>query len=1242
MLRVGFLALGCMVFAACTSRVEQQREPSNLMQEADNVRIGALELKPGNPNNQYLILGIDRTNAPPFTFKANLKDFGFKGENIEAVEPKFLISMNRLGPVDVHSFDLSVPDLSHIAHDRSGRIINTTSSAGAGEWNTVRINRLPSKLLEVGKAHDAILLRAAFAIVLKVLQLAPTPLSVASRAIVVGEGHNRSKKDVEAQWLQYLVSQALDHDNVAVLKKYLSESQLRTLGAELSVRYNREWDFAGLGASKVEAHEQYDVFRNVRRGHMATNFARLSRIANMQGFLVVPMTPHFALVYADAQWLDSKTFSKANYNSQYLSADASEKLGQKYKEIINDQSLIPIGVFALSESGAPLEMIDFSEPLKHAKNERIKKTAQAAKEIGYGFIPIPYLTMGLTVAEGVIKFVVRKHGSTVLNYRVRASGELQAAIESGLVDIDTNSILVAAIEDNLSSYGFPPEQIDYYKKALQSPDKETVQKTTQDVLAAIAQREERMGRLIPEGERDQGRRQLGKYVWMERLKFRLNSSRTVERTIASLESSALATEKKWLVEEQLRQKKLTPSEAVMKVAKTPAYPWDKDAVTPVILFLVDGLRPDRLKEAVKQQHLPYLEQLFVKRGVEFESYSPRSITLPSWASALTGFDIDEHGLKSNTPANRFSDGKFSESYLDYRKDVFFPAYWSQNRSYKHLSESGVNWLPRYYFKHETLLSYMPINDGEYPPLGYLAKQAVTEIPKFLYKIHDAAETLDRSQAARMARLINDQASVLKDEINKGKRKSPSFRFVALWLASVDHFSHKNSHRLNESMKIVDDSIGLIVEATKGHPVLKDAFVYLISDHGHIGGPEKAQHSHFLDNTQFNLTHFFAGDFIEHQKYRFNVGSPESPEPDFDLKFLSEFLIQPFRYTYPRANQERDVLLDYSGDSLAQVYLRPESGWASERRYTFAELRDFKLSSGGSMTRYDLVGDLLNVRLRNLESASDKVLADKVRTQSSGGRPVQYFAMALQGPEAKSSAQSLVGLESQESLSREPVLVVDRNQNMGLIVSREVLGETLFQYLVIEQFVQDPQSGAFSAKLSFDSAKDPLGLKGPLDWKAEREWIASQQQSPRPTVIPSLIRVLTNTKKVDAEYKRRAENPDFILSANWGFNFNSGHETQSDHGGLLKEEVRNTFIMSRLGERAFPGYFMVKGPVLLKDVAPTVLDTAGLQVSALTSGKSLKPVAEAVLASPFRRPASDGDFSMSADRGLYYLESAENN
>jgi arylsulfatase A-like enzyme len=124
------------------------------------------------------------------------------------------------------------------------------------------------------------------------------------------------------------------------------------------------------------------------------------------------------------------------------------------------------------------------------------------------------------------------------------------------------------------------------------------------------------------------------------------------------------------------------------------------------------------------------------------------------------------------------------------------------------------------------------------------------------------------------------------------------------------------------------------------------------------------------------------------------------------------------------------------------------------------------------------------------------------------------------------------------------------------------------------------------------------------------------------LLSTFVRSLTLDAPARALPQRQAETPDFLLTANWGFNFNSGTELHSDHGGLFAEETRNTFVLSRIGSRAFSRRYQARGPVLIKDLTPTLLEIAGRKADTGISGQSLKSIAESlVLEMNQRDPAS---------------------
>jgi len=62
----------------------------------------------------------------------------------------------------------------------------------------------------------------------------------------------------------------------------------------------------------------------------------------------------------------------------------------------------------------------------------------------------------------------------------------------------------------------------------------------------------------------------------------------------------------------------------------------------------------------------------------------------------------------------------------------------------------------------------------------------------------------------------------------------------------------------------------------------------------------------------------------------------------------------------------------------------------------------------------------------------------------------------------------------------------------------------------------------------------------------------------------------------------------MVVSNRGFAFHGGELHESDHGGYSRDEVRESFFVSGLGEAAPSRFTSVDGPALNRDVTPTVL------------------------------------------------------
>jgi hypothetical protein len=473
------------------------------------------------------------------------------------------------------------------------------------------------------------------------------------------------------------------------------------------------------------------------------------------------------------------------------------------------------------------------------------------------------------------------------------------------------------------------------------------------------------------------------------------------------------------------------------------------------------------------------------------------------------------------------------------------------------------------------------------------------LDKFFNDAGFLANNLDHASAQSVAEAIRQD--------QKG-----NLRFVMIWFAAVDEASHYNNRALPSIYGEVDQNSKLILDAAKKHPVLKDATVFLLSDHGHNGGygPFGTDSGPFLANTGFNIMKFLAGDFNGYENYHFVIGGSDSPEPKFYARTAKKFQLQPFHETYPKKSGKPTALIDTSGDSLAQVYIHGENDPDWSHRLSFYELSNYNENKYGKTL--NIPADFLNFQLLNL-MVTDTELAEKI-VKLTDRHPVDFFAMALAGKEAKNSADQLGAAPETGASSREPVLVMARGKSgsefrTGLILTRsDWEGSDQFRYIVVKNFSQDAK-GKIQGTVSTNPEDDPLNYIGNVDeaessrvWRYDQEWLKMAKDHSRPTAVFSLARSLTLAPKYTnlkfhalpekVKRSRQGEIPDFLITANPGYGFHADAPLESDHGGLQREEVRNTFFVSSLNKSKFTRHVRLETPVLNRDFMPTFLQYAG--------------------------------------------------
>jgi hypothetical protein len=647
---------------------------------------------------------------------------------------------------------------------------------------------------------------------------------------------------------------------------------------------------------------------------------------------------------------------------------------------------------------------------------------------------------------------------------------------------------------------------------------------------------------------------------------------------------------------------------------------------PVILFMIDGLRPDRLREAAEKGIMPNMQKLFLNNGVELKTYSTNSTTIPSWSTVVSGSEPDAHCNRGTTNGSR--DPKLTlRSFIDVRvfaepKKLYLAG--KPSPTYERIlmtqgtPELKENWLPGHLPKDEALISFMPVHDGTYFPIRSIIKEFTKSgLADTAFGVLEPTHTFDLAVAKNTADRIAQ---------NPGKH-----RLVINYYVGVDHDGHVGKSLIDDSMKVVDQAVGLVIEAASRDPILKDAVVMAVSDHGLRGGVEPADperefipEAHDMDNTTFNLPKFFTGDYpgISRQM-DFVVGSHKYAERFINggiLDFWRSGVLTPHEKVWRGAanhrgrrgyKDNRTMLIEPYGDGQAYHYLLEDASRDPAIKTSYHRLTNYPVQNGSQQV--NLIDSLLafsvsNTVVRGRRAADGEDLQRKLE-RINGLRPVGLIALSLTGTNVRESVARLTG---ERNFTREPVLVRAFPDKAGLTLIRDEGDETHFKYYVIENFSQ-LANGEVRGKVSFNRSRDPLEMKLELKqfsqkWLTDREILTITEDSWYPTAIFSPARNLTLVPRLDGHPEvqtLRAEIPDFIAFAALGFHFNPNALHQSDHGGLSNMEVRTAFFLN--DDQLALGPLVLDLPVLTRDIMPTILDYLGLGPAPLVQGVSLKPM-----------------------------------
>ena len=566
----------------------------------------------------------------------------------------------------------------------------------------------------------------------------------------------------------------------------------------------------------------------------------------------------------------------------------------------------------------------------------------------------------------------------------------------------------------------------------------------------------------------------------------------------------------------------------------------------VVVFYVDGLRPDVVREMVGMGHLPTIRDLFVDGGTWLKNTFTAfpSDTITSNGTMWTGCFSDRHGLKGQV---RFSRVKLdSESYLE-------PL--GPGRSSQLLAPQGIDKLTT--DGEQTLRSWV---DGESSAKMW-RKQRVTETPPLYHFLRQ--EKLDwatgvlpimtdvppllwsRSMTRELPWFESHNAWQYIDDANANygirhllSRESP---VTVLWFPETDSVSHKCSRgqfgTTRKTIAQADLLIKRVTDELRATGRFDSTCFMLVSDHGHHGG--RTTH----------LKHFdLANDLFFNPRQVDEHGQWTSGGLGLSVR------MHRFWNKHPEHHQRSFVFVDGDSSGVARI---------SFPRHSFHSRDWTRANSPGDLLRYSLADDVPPI---------DLVATLATAKACNGEAPVDLVLMKL-------NASSIL-----VSTSDRAHAVIDRQCSAD--------GRWMYRYRPVSKVWSDDQGGVFF-KVNDAATQDPLLLTQRLsaaelrEYYDEETWLKLTADWYYPDSVVVLTRHLLWQDNLSEHEKEFA--PDLVVTARPGWYFGLSATPGTNHGYPLRDAMNASWFVSGPGIRRGT---VVDSPARLVDLTPTILDVLG--------------------------------------------------
>lgn len=566
----------------------------------------------------------------------------------------------------------------------------------------------------------------------------------------------------------------------------------------------------------------------------------------------------------------------------------------------------------------------------------------------------------------------------------------------------------------------------------------------------------------------------------------------------------------------------------------------------VVVFYIDGLRPDVLEEMSAMHHVPNLTRYFIEGGTHLQNTFTAfpSDTITSNGTMWTGCFSDRHGIKGQVRFSRYR--QVSESGLDPMGpsrtsrllgprgiDKLIQNAQTTSLSYLKGDEEAQRWQASRKTGVPAVYDYFR-TEGEDWATGVLP--IMTEAPPMMWT-RSLARHLPYFRAHQAWKYIDDANAhfAVRHLLN---RNQP---LTVIWLPETDSVSHKRCRgqfgTTRKTIALADQLVGNVVEELRAQERLQQTYLVLVSDHGHLGGRK----THL---TRYDLTHelFFRERLMSRDGRWIGGGLGMS---------VRQHRLENW---HTGDTKKQMVFIDGNSDGAARIFL-PRGGYAH-----------------GDWSGPNQPEDLLAYRIApHLPVVNlPEYIAHSNATNSIGEEthPIDLVLMKLDD-------QSILITTADRGQA-----VVDRRQNEG--------GRWEYRYTVVEN-VQPAAEGGVQFSVVENAKNDPLRLLKEAwphfftYYHSEDQWL----KLTAPTDYPDGVITLTRHMLWQDHLKIREQEyaPDLVITARHGWLFGTQNTPGTTHGYPLADSVRASWYVSgpniRRGAR-------ISAPCRLADLTPTIL------------------------------------------------------